>query len=406
MMRIPALANPRTGRPSVVTWIALIVIAVAISSVSIPINATYFRVPVALALLFGIAQSASIPLAIRRPQLALATSLVALIGLTLFSTGSFGLSWPWSVTSLIAQTLVIAAITIVGSWKITKIAWFSSIAASILVVAVSPAHYASLNESVVSILLFATISGVVLGITLQLIQWQNIRAELTQERQLTAAEQARRELIEERSRIARELHDVVAHGMSVIQVQATSAKYRLPQIDKDVAAEFDSIGATARGALQEMRQLLGVLRSAEGTNDTNGTIELGPQPTLEDIPALIETSRRAGVPVSLDWQVSSATIAIPGTVALTAYRIVQESLSNVVRHAPGAETTVTINAGAEWVDVLISNHAATSEVTTHDTGGHGLIGMRERVQLVGGSLSHGPNESGGYLVQARLPIPR
>ncbi|WP_245737883.1 sensor histidine kinase, partial [Streptomyces sparsogenes] len=207
-----------------------------------------------------------------------------------------------------------------------------------------------------------------------------------------------------RARIARELHDVVAHHMSVITVQADSAPYRIGGLPPEAEREFGTIAATARESLAEMRRLLGVLRS----EDTRG--ERAPQPGLDRVPQLVEATVRAGIPTKLSIAKDVAALGpLPQAVDLSAYRIVQEALANVVRHAPGAPTNVSILASADrtGLTVLVVNGPAggTSRPPLETTGtGHGLVGMRERVRLVGGTLDTGPLPDGGFRLAARLPL--
>ncbi len=239
--------------------------------------------------------------------------------------------------------------------------------------------------------------------------------------ELTDLERARRAGLEERARIARELHDVVAHHMSLIAVRAETAPYRLAELSEPVAAEFGSLSGAAREALADMRRLLGVLRDDQPA-------ARAPQPRLPDLPGLIETARRAGVRVELS--VPGRLDPVPAGVELCAYRIVQESLSNARRHAPGATVTVSVTQQPGALVLRVANGPAGPLVGEHrqvpgqspphepDTGrapgpgsgahpaeglGHGLAGMRERVAVLGGSLSAGPSPGGGFVVAAVLP---
>lgn len=218
------------------------------------------------------------------------------------------------------------------------------------------------------------------------------RRALHEQAELTRAEYARRAALEERARLARELHDVVAHHMSLIAVQAETAPYRHDAVPEPVRAEFASISAGAREALADMRRLLGTLRGADPPERT-------PQPTLDDLPALVEGARRAGVPVTLD---TAGTAGVPATVGLCAYRVVQESLSNAARHAGRAPVAVAVRRDADLLRVSVVN-AAPDVVPQPRAGGHGLAGMRERVTLLGGTLSAGPDGAGGFAVEATFP---
>jgi signal transduction histidine kinase len=216
----------------------------------------------------------------------------------------------------------------------------------------------------------------------------------------TEAEQERRAVLEERTRIARELHDVVAHHMSLIAVQAETAPYRLSGLPENALTEFASMSEVAREALAEMRRLLGVLRQ-----DQPARLELEPQPKLADVPALVDAARRAGVEVEL--RAPTGLGKVPAGVGVCTYRIVQESLSNASQHAPGAAVTVTLDHDAEVVQLRVANGPGgpSAARSGRESGpGHGLTGMRERVALLGGSLSAGPTPAGGFVVSAVLPF--
>lgn len=196
--------------------------------------------------------------------------------------------------------------------------------------------------------------------------------------------------------------------MSIIQVQATSAPYRLAGLDEPVTAEFGEIAATARAAMAEMRELLTVLR------DPGAEAETAPQPGLDDLPALVDSVARAGLPVTGTFDDLPRGDTLTGQMS---YRIVQEALSKVLRHAPGATTAVAVRAAGAAVVVSIENAAADAsgegagEASAVPTGaapgavaGHGIIGMRERARLVGGTIEVGPTPFGGFRVHAVLPI--
>ena len=210
-------------------------------------------------------------------------------------------------------------------------------------------------------------------------------------------------MLEERGRIARELHDVVAHHMSLIAVQAETAPYRLSGLPEPARAEFAALSAAAREALADMRRLLGVLRHDQPA-------PRAPQPQMADLPTLVDAARRAGLPVELS--VAPAVGQVPSGVAVCAYRIVQESLSNASQHAPGAAVTVSVGQDGSAVLLQVANGPAAAWNGPAGTGpagnglkaGHGLTGMRERVALLGGSLSAGPAPGGGFVVSARLPL--
>jgi signal transduction histidine kinase len=212
-------------------------------------------------------------------------------------------------------------------------------------------------------------------------------------------EEARRALLEERTRIAREMHDVVAHHMSLIAVQAETAQYRLGDLSPAAIEEFSALSATARGALTDLRRLLGVLRS-------DSPAEREPQPQLADVATLVDATRRAGVSVELSMP-ANGSAAVSHAVGLCAYRIVQEALSNAGRHAPGARVLVTVERDPEALRLDVVNGPPTTLGQAPVRGvraGHGISGMRERVALLGGSISAEPNAVGGFAVMAVLPL--
>jgi signal transduction histidine kinase len=226
-----------------------------------------------------------------------------------------------------------------------------------------------------------------------------LNAQLAEERE----SRARWAVAEERGRIARELHDVVAHSVSVMVVQAGAAR-RIAKVDPEQAHDaISAIESTGRQALAEMRRLVGVLR--RGDEPTS----LDPQPQLADVGALVEQTREAGLPVALE--VEGAPRPLPAGVDLSAYRIVQEALTNIRKHAGPASARVRVRydprslevevvddgRGAAWRDGAPAGGA-------DGNGGHGLIGMRERVALFGGQLEVGPQPAGGFRVAARLPL--
>ncbi|WP_134741049.1 sensor histidine kinase [Nocardioides sp. 503] len=198
----------------------------------------------------------------------------------------------------------------------------------------------------------------------------------------------------ERARIAREMHDVVAHGLSVIVVQADGARYAAAADPEVATATLETIAATGRESLTEMRRLLGLLRAGEETG-------WRPQPGLADLPALVDGARAGGAEV--DAVLPEETASVPDGVALTAYRVVQESLSNVRKHAgPSPHVRLSVTTGAELVVEVEDDGRGAA--TADDRQGNGLVGMRERVTVHGGRFEAGPRPGGGFRVAARLPL--
>lgn len=304
----------------------------------------------------------------------------------------------------------VALVALRHPWQVAVGVWWTLAGLAVLLVAVSDGYGQTDADETLALVvlaaatLIALVGGMVYRYRLR------IRGELAAARRDVEVEHERRTLAEERTRIARELHDVVAHSMSVIHMQATSAPYRLADVDPETRAEFTAIAAGARGAIGEMRQLLGVLR------DTDAAPETVPTPGLDRLPELVEVTSRYGGPVTL--AVEPDLGQVPDTVGTTVYRIVQEALSNVVRHARGASTTVRVSRDGAVVAVSVVN---TRPADARDADGrrpvsveatddparprHGVTGMRERAARLGGDLTHGPTPEGGYRVTARLPLP-
>lgn len=201
-------------------------------------------------------------------------------------------------------------------------------------------------------------------------------------------------LMEERARIARELHDIVAHHVSMIAVQAETARLTTPGLPEEGEQRFKAIGDTARDSLSELRRLLGVLRE-----DASGEAERTPQPGLADLVALVDAAREAGTQVRLTM-IGRAEPLSPG-VDLTAYRIAQEALTNARRHAPGAEVDVELRYETDTLHLEVRDNGPG---VAAEANGHGIVGMRERAEMVGGTLHAGPAAGGGFAVSADLPI--
>jgi len=211
---------------------------------------------------------------------------------------------------------------------------------------------------------------------------------------------ARKAVTEERLRLARELHDVVAHAMSVIAVQSGVGAHVATTQPKEARRSLAAIEATSRAALTELRRLLGVLRQED---EPQG--DLAPMPGLADLEGLLAEVAKAGLAVKL--QVKGTRPPLPAGVDLSAYRIVQEALTNVVKHAGPAHAQVVVGYGDQevTVEVIDDGRGAVTSITDGRAGtGNGLIGMRERVAAFGGDLEVGPRPHGGFRVAARLPV--
>jgi signal transduction histidine kinase len=216
----------------------------------------------------------------------------------------------------------------------------------------------------------------------------------TEQLELTRAAEAEAAVVAERNRIARELHDVVAHHVSMIVVQAEAGPVALERDPEAAAAAFDTISAVGKQALAEMRRLLGVLKTGDDAS-------LAPQPGVAQLADLVEGVRAAGLDVELD--VSGVPRPVPSAVDLSAYRVVQESLTNCLRHAGPARVTVQARYDDAALRLDVDDDGLGGVGWNAHVGGHGLVAMRERVSLVGGTLEVGPRPGGGWAVRAVLP---
>ena len=378
-------------------WLIAAFVGVVLVAVAWPVTTVLYGVPTVYAMLLAFSLSAALLLSVRWPIPAVGLGLVAQLAGILLTADVSGAVRPFTVTSLLALVFLHLIIGLRHRWIHLVALWSGS--ALVAVLALILPHAGELPgalSNVITTMSIAAGAGIIGVIGNLLIKG---RRQLESERELSAAELAKRQELEERNRIAQELHDVVAHSMSVISVQATTAKYRLPGLDERSLGEFDSMASSARQALTEMRGLLAILR---GGRDA----DLAPQPTVEDIPALVDVTRSSGAVVELDFP--AETLPLPPTTSLTAFRVVQESLSNALRHAAGAAVGVTVTVIGTRLEISVLNGEPDSGADagghSHLGGGFGIRGMRERVEALGGSLQVGPTDTGGFAVRASLPV--
>lgn len=384
-----------------VALVSLWAVTVSLYAVFVPIHAALYGTPPTLAFLLGAAVCGALPLALTRPRTSIALFCAAVFVAPLVTDTALAATapWPWSVPATLALIGLAGLVTGLHGVRWGALTLALALAGSLAAPLLRPDIIATANvgaAATADIIVTASVGAAAVLLAMLIASRLRLGAELTREREHSALEESRRALVEERTRIARELHDVIAHSMSVIQVQASTARYRLPAIDDTAAAEFDDIAATARASLNEMRRMLGVLRTEDQA------IALAPQNGLDDIPALVDTMRRAGVEAGLSLVGMERAAAAPVAVQIAAYRIVQESLSNAVRHAPGSAVTVQLQADAAELRIRVRNSAPA---TAADRGnGHGLRGMQERTQILGGSLAAGRGSDDAWVVDAALPL--
>ncbi|MFC7624740.1 sensor histidine kinase [Microlunatus sp. GCM10028923] len=381
-VRVPHVTLAEDARPLVPRW-PFPVFAAVLVLLNLPVygfSLGYGPAAIPASLLLA----APVAVARSRPMLGWAIGLIPLIVFLPVHRLLFPETmtpFPWLANQLAAHLPVIYLVALSAPRVICYPAVLITMIAGLSAIPQGFGYSASVVIQGGVIWTLATVLAVVLGRTR--LQRRDATIQL-------AEEQSQLRVLEERTRIARELHDVVAHHMSVIAVQASTARYRIPtERSAEVDREFQSIGAAARTSLQELRQVLEVLRGATP-----------PTPALADLPKLVESTRAAGVPVRLIMD--QAPEPRPD-LQYAAYRIVQEALSNVVRHAPAAATTIRVTDDHGALAVEVINDPPATPVRS-GPGGHGLTGMRERAASIGGTVQAGPTDAGGYRVAALLPL--
>jgi signal transduction histidine kinase len=333
----------------------------------------------------------------RWPLEAWLLELTAVVATTLMTVPfSPDAMWPWAVSSTAALVVLSALVAALGGRQLT-ITMLVVVLAVGLFLTVWPGRGtlgSTAGTAVMTALLCAigAVVGDVVGAR------RTMAVALAEERRTSATERQLRTVVEERARIARELHDVVAHHMSMITVQAETARFRHEGLPDRVAAEFTELAQVARASLAELRGLLTALR--DNAADPHRT----PQPTLADLQSLVDRISASGTPTTMIPLPDTADLS--QVLQLAVYRIVQEGLSNVVQHAPGAPTQVSVTRTPTTLRVEVINVPPPNRENTAvpDPGtGHGLIGLRERVTLLGGTF-YLDQPNGGWRVQADLPL--
>ena len=393
--------NPSAGAPLApvsgqrAPWLAwlphllVVAFAVALGAVAGGEAATDGDVPPRLALTLGLAQGLPLVLALYRPMAAFWLSLLAgmLVSEVIRAGGAGSV---WAEPSLLVHLGVLALVGLQARPRVLVELWLLTLGAGAILVQRMPGLNASPDLAEMT-----TLSAIVLVAVGALRERHETQRRLAEQQRVSDTERARRALLEERTRIARELHDVVAHHMSVIAIQAEAAPYRPPE---EAAASFATIRATATEGLRELRRVVGVLRADGAEEDPS------PQPTLERLDELVANAERAGLTVTV--AVTGTPRPLPPGLELSAYRILQEALSNAMRHAPGATARVEIGYRPAGLAVRVVNGPARSQPDPSQGPGHGVLGMRERAAMLGGELTAGPGPDGGYAVAAVLPITR
>ncbi|GAA4770615.1 histidine kinase [Streptomyces sanyensis] len=347
-------------------------------------------------LLVGLVPAGAVAMTLIRPVGAWWVSILSTPFVTALAGGG---DWPWGPSGFLSHLVVMTVVaartrprTAAWMWVLTSV--YAALAGTLLA-----GGYASLGPAM------AFCSAVSLLLVSMVLVRRTAKQEVAAQQTVTAVERDRRTLLEERTTIARELHDVVAHHMSVVAIQAEAAPYRVEDPPPELAQAFATIRENAVAALTELRRILGVVRAEDYEAPD------APQPVLRDLDALLANVREAGL--ETEKTVTGAVRELPPGVELSAYRIIQEALSNALRHAPGSRATVEIAYVLGGLGLRVVNTAPQGALATAAaarpamTGGsgHGITGMRERVGMLNGELTAAPTEDGGYEVTAFVPVP-
>jgi signal transduction histidine kinase len=330
--------------------------------------------------------------------------VMAVATLPMYATVALRRRYP-AAAGFVAQGLVAVQFAIWGGVEVIpySIAWGCSVyaltvwtpprtfAAGVVFVGLSNLAAAAAAGKLAGGLPFAVVVLAAMLLVRRVVGDRERRAELAERERDVAAREA---VAEERARIARELHDAIAHHVSVMVVQAGAERRALDPDNGATREVLETIERTGRSALTEMRRLLGMLRDESSD-------PLAPLPGLADVPALVEQLQAAGLAVHL--QVEGERRELPVGIELSGYRIVQEALTNALKHAGEARTSVLVHYGRDSLELEISGDGSGGE-TSAEPGGHGLVGMRERVALCGGWFDASHNAAGGFTVRALLPI--
>ncbi|MFJ5213375.1 histidine kinase [Streptomyces sp. NPDC088354] len=324
-----------------------------------------------------------------RPVGAWWLSLGAAVVTGLLFTDGWSSTAPWTDAGFVSHLTVMAVVAARSRARVAVEMW--------LLTAVLALAFSSLGGWYGAdpfIMIF--LSGVLLFVVAAVRGLRDSKKKVAAQVAVTEVERTRRTLLEERTTIARELHDVVAHHMSVIAIQAEAAPYRVENPPEALTQSFAIIRENAVIALTELRRVLGVVRAEDYEAPD------APQPTLGDLDRLIANVREAGLGV--DKTVTGAVRELPQGVELSAYRIIQEALSNTLRHAPGASARVEISYVLGGLGLRVVNGPPRGLAKPSPGAGHGITGMRERVTMLGGEMTDGTTEDGGYEVAVFIPV--
>ncbi|MFJ7902248.1 sensor histidine kinase [Streptomyces sp. NPDC096198] len=379
--------GPRSGLRAYAVWTRHILVAAA-GALAMLVALAQYEGGAAWPLT-GLFALAPVLLTLIRPVAAFWLSFAAtMASLAVVSSSS---AWPWPPGSFLAHLTVLTVVALRTRPRTAAWMWLFT---AVYAFAAETGFYRYGGDASTMLVVSALL---LLVVTLRHVRL-NAEQEVTAQQTVTAHERSRRTLLEERTTIARELHDVVAHHMSVVAIQAEAAPYRVENPPPELEKAFATIRENAVAALTELRRVLGVVRAEDYAAPD------APQPTLADLDALLANVREAGLTV---YKVATGAVReLPQGVELSAYRIVQEALSNTLRHAPGASARVELGYVLGGLGLRIVNGPAPPGApgrAAHGAG-HGITGMRERVSMLGGEMTAGEMDDGGYEVTVFLPV--
>lgn len=390
---------PAPGRPGSPVWRPVFAMLLALAAATVTLFHVYDLIPPgagvpASVVLFAVLQSATLIAGLSRPLYAWWVSLVLMVVSVRLSEPVLP---PADAFPAVPDIALQSGALFLLALRVPPRRAATALVVSLVTGALAAAYHTQRHDHALDRAFLVLVTAVVIGAALRALRVA--RTELVEQSELTAEERARRTLLEERNRIARELHDVVAHHMSVISIQAQVAPHLVDHPSEELKANLAGIRENAVEALTELRRVLGVLRAEDALADG---VRHAPQPTLDRVDELVGTVRGAGVDVTA--RTTGVPRQLPPGVGLSAYRVTQEALSNVMRHAPGARARVEVCYHTAAVTVRVTNSAPREPAAPAAGAGHGLLGMYERAALLGGDLTHGPTPGGGYEVMATLPL--
>ncbi|MFV0425613.1 MAG: sensor histidine kinase [Beutenbergiaceae bacterium] len=377
---------------AIVGGLALVVLVLGLS-----LGTGLYGIPFGAAFLGTALQSGSLLLGLVRARLA---AVLHVIGLIIVSSVASHDPWPWpaSVVSTVALEAMLLLLTTATRWWLSLATWLAAcMSLTVIASLAGTGNSQVLGNLIVTVSL--SVGALIIGLLLTL--WWRASRDLGDARDQAQQEVAARQWVEERARVAREMHDVVAHSMSLVHMRATSAQYRIPDLTSAAVAEFDGIAVQAREALGQMRGVLSVLRGDDQS-------QMEPLPGFAQLPDLVAGARAADIDIT-------ATIAQiepepDPSVQLALYRVAQEAIANVVRHAPHSSVTLELEDAVQIslrVTSLVTDDLGPGDDSTQvsrapDHGGMGIRGMMERMMAIGGTVQAGPI-LGGFEVLAHGP---